>query len=414
MKGTIIAIGDELLLGQVLDTNTGWIAAQCATLGIDIISAVTVPDVESKIIEVVRYQLQESDLVITTGGLGPTSDDLSLAAIAKALELPLEYDDPSYQRIVAYFATRQRIVGEEQKKQCWLPAGSIPLDNDLGTAPGIFLNYEGKILASFPGVPQEMKHLFKDRFYPLIAVKLNHSFVIHQTILTAGVGETDVAKELADILTDLPAQVSMAYLPSIGMVRLRLTAKGQDKKELEEMVDKPFKQMVERLGDKVYGFGTETLSGIIGKLLKERNMQLSLAESCTGGRIAAEIVSSSGSSAYFKGGIVAYSNEAKMKVLQVDENTIAKHGAVSHEVVIQMATGVLNLLNADISCSISGIAGPDGGSPEKPVGTCFIGIARKGKEPRSIHYVFNRDRDINMIYAVNRVMNELRLELLQD
>lgn len=402
------------MLGQVLDTNTGWIAGQCAALGIDIISTVTVPDVEAKIIEVVRYHLQYSDLIITTGGLGPTSDDLSLAAIAKALELPLEYDDPSYQRIIAYFTTRQRVVGDEQKKQCWLPAGAIPLDNDLGTAPGTFLNYNGKILASFPGVPQEMKHLFMERFIPLIAGKLYDSYVVQRTILTAGVGETDVAKAVADVLTAMPKEVSIAYLPSIGMVRLRLTVKGQDKKRLDELVNAPFHQIVALLGDKVYGFGTETLSSVIGRLLKEKGMQLALAESCTGGRIAAEIVSSSGSSAYFKGGIVAYSNDVKINVLHVNSETIAQYGAVSHEVVIQMASGVLDLLEADISCSISGIAGPEGGSLEKPVGSCYIGIARKGREPRSINYVFNRNREINMIYAVNRVLNELRLELLQD
>lgn len=411
MIGTIIAIGDELLIGQVLDTNSQWIASQCAAIGIDVRYKITVGDKQEDIINAIdRYQ-ELSDILITTGGLGPTTDDMTLEAIGKALGVHLEFDEASFNRIENYFVSRNREFGSEQRKQCMLPAGSKALTNNLGTAPGMFYEKHGKIIVSFPGVPYEMKELFSSQLIPLLKERLKGFHIVQQTILTAGIGETDVAKIIAPFIIHMPTYISVAYLPGIGQVRIRLTGKGEDEKLLHTEIKKYIIQLEQALGIYVYGKGEENIITPIAHILNTQQWTLGLAESCTGGRIAAAIVNEPGVSSFFKGGIVSYDNDIKHSVLNVPLTILENFGAVSPEVVTAMADGALNLLQTDVAVAVSGVAGPEGGTEDKPVGLVWVCICSKIKPLKLFHFNFNRNRSLNLEFTTIKVLNELRLYL---
>lgn len=411
MKATIIAIGDELLIGQVLDTNSQWIARQCTELNIEVIKKLTVQDGIEPIVEAIREGLEISDLVIITGGLGPTSDDYTPRALAEYFRMKIAFHQPTWDRLVTYFRTRGREPNEALKAQAMLPDAITFLDNDMGTAPGMYHQTEGKHVVSFPGVPYEMKHLFVDRFIPIIKSYLGDYKVMTRTILTVGKGETDIASAISDIELNLDPRLSIAYLPDIGRVRIRITGKDDEETTLKEVVDQVGEAIIERLKESVYGEGELTLPEAIRDKMLECGLTLGLAESCTGGNISRQVVSASGSSGYYKGGIVSYSNEVKNRILGVSQSNLDQYGAVSEQAAKEMAEGALNVLQTDIAASVTGIAGPGGGSDAKPVGTFWIGLAMKGKETRTFKLNFNRDRERNIEFVTIFVLNKIRLAI---
>lgn len=409
MKAIIIAIGDELLIGQVLDTNSQWISQQCNDLNIEVIGHRTIPDGVASTTDAIDRAFRQCDLVILTGGLGPTNDDYTARALAAYYGMEIVFHQATWDRLTEYFASRGRQITDALKPQAMLPEGVTFLENDMGTAPGMYHCREGKHLVSFPGVPHEMKHLFSRRFVPLIRPFLGKTRLIQRTVLTVGLGETDIAGRIADIESALPKELSLAYLPDIGKVRLRVSGRGEDVENLGSIVNQVADDIIERLGSAVYGEGEISLAEAVKELMVNKRLTLGLAESCTGGNISREIVSVPGASGYFKGSIVSYANEIKHLILSVSSESLNNYGAVSEEVAREMADGALRILNTDMAVSVTGIAGPDGGSESKPVGTFWVGIAMKGRHTETYQINFNRDRERNIRFVTVYVLNKIRL-----
>ncbi|MBK9025033.1 MAG: CinA family nicotinamide mononucleotide deamidase-related protein [Saprospiraceae bacterium] len=412
MKAIILTIGDELLIGQVVDTNSAWLAEQFTLNNIEVVSKITISDSIQVFKESLDYYLPQTDIIVTTGGLGPTNDDYTVEALSAYFGFSLEFHQPTWDRIEGYFKRRNKTPGEGIKKQCLLPVEMTKLVNDLGTAPGLYHSFNGKHIISLPGVPYEMKHLFTDRFLPIVKPLIEGEYLEQRTILTCGMGETDIAEKILDIETGLPQHINLAFLPDIGKVRLRLSGRGTDKNILSTEIKQIGDQIIERIGDCYYGEGKTHLVDTLRQMMIERNLTLGLAESCTGGHISDQIVSFPNASAFFNGSVVSYANEVKHNILGVNQESLASCGAVSEEVVKDMADGALSLLGVDIAASISGIAGPDGGSEDKPVGTFWMGLARTGCETRAFKVFFNRDRQRNIQFITSFVLNKIRLELL--
>ncbi len=412
MKAIIITIGDELLIGQVVDTNSSWLADQCTQHNIEVVHKVTISDSKSVFSEMVGMSFSRADIIITTGGLGPTNDDLTIDALTEYFGFTTEFHEASWLRIENYFKSRGRLPSEGIRKQCYLPLEMVKLTNDLGTAPGLYYEKNGKHIISLPGVPYEMKHLFTDRFLPLIEPLLTGDQLVQRTLLTCGMGETDISELIADIEINLPGHISLAYLPDIGKVRLRISGKGPDKDALSKDVNYYADAIINKIGDCYYGEGKTHLVDVLRSMMLERGLTLGLAESCTGGHISNQIVSLPNASGFFNGSVISYANEVKHNILGVNQDYLAKYGAVSEEVVKDMADGTLSLLRVDVAASISGIAGPDGGSEEKPVGTFWMGLARIGYPTVAFKIFFNRDRTRNIQFITTYVLNKLRLELL--
>ena len=409
MKATIIAIGDELLIGQVLDTNTQWISQQCTSLNINIINHLTIKDGVDSAVEVINRAFDECDLLILTGGLGPTNDDYTVRALAQYYGMPISFHQPTWDRLEVYFSSRGRKPEDALRQQAMLPEGITLLPNDMGTAPGMYYYRGGKHLVSFPGVPYEMKHLFLDRFIPIIQSFIGQEKLIQRTILTVGMGETSIAEKISEIESNMADGLTLAYLPDIGKVRLRISGIGEDGQLLQEKVDEVSHSIMQILGEAVYGEGDMTLSQALQELMHRKKMTLGLAESCTGGNISKHITAIPGSSRFYKGGIVSYANEIKESVLGVRRESIESFGAVSEVVAREMADGALRVLDVDIAASVTGIAGPDGGSETKPVGTFWVGLAIKGGETQAYKINFNRDRERNIEYVTVYVLNRIRL-----
>lgn len=413
MKAIIIAIGDELLIGQVLDTNSNWIAQQCSLLNIEVVQKKTIRDGITPIVAAIEEAFEIADLVITTGGLGPTNDDYTAEALALYYGMNISFHQPTWDRIMSYFRNRGRTPSDTLRKQAMLPDGITLLENDLGTAPAMYFHSGGRHIISLPGVPYEMRHLFTDKFIPEIRPYLGSVSLVQRTILTVGRGETDIADAIADVESRLHPSLTLAYLPDIGKVRLRVSGKGEDADGIKALVDEVADAIRYRLGEAVYGEGAVSLPDVIRGQMEEKRLTLGLAESCTGGHISDLIVSSPGASAYYQGGIVSYSNEIKQRVLGVSMESLEKYGAVSENVVREMAEGVMRILDTDMAASVSGIAGPDGGSEEKPVGTFWVGLAVKGRPTKAFLVNFNRDRQRNIEFISVFVLNRIRLALLE-
>lgn len=406
MKATIVTIGDEILIGQIVDTNSAWIGRQLNDIGIDVTEILSVNDSREGILSGLNRAHQVSDLILLTGGLGPTKDDITKSVLAEFMEDELEFSEENYGLIKKMFERRNITITPAHKEQCYLPSSAQLLENKMGTAPGMLFKKAGKTIISMPGVPYEMKYIMEHGVLPMFLDK-SEIVIIHKTIRTVGEGESRIALKIEDIATELPETVKLAYLPSLGTVRLRLTGKGKDRQQLQKDIDTASDRIVARLDNLVYGYGDTLLEKALGTLAKECGVTLSLAESCTGGHIAHKMTSISGSSAYFKGGIVAYANEIKEQVLGVSPKTIEACGAVSEETVLEMLSGVLKLTNTDIGASVSGIAGPTGGSPEKPVGTIWIAYGSAEKQ-ETIKLLLGKDRLKNIEYATVVVLNLLR------
>jgi len=375
----LISIGDELLIGQVKDTNASWIAEQLTGLGVSVKKIMAVQDEETHIIEALKEGISNADLVLTTGGLGPTVDDITKNTFAKFMDVEMVFNQEFYNKVKAYVEMRGGKIKEMLHDYSYFPKDTIFLKNSVGSAPGMLFKKNNSTIISMPGVPPEMKSIFTEEIIPLIKILNGDNHIVKKTILTAGELEAVIADNIDDIASSMPKNMSIAYLPNLGRVRIRITAKGKDQNQLEKLINKYSLLIENKIGDIVFGYNDETLEQVVGNILIDKKMTLGSAESCTGGMIAHMITSVSGSSAYYKGSIVAYANEIKKNVLGVDQSTLEMYGAVSEQTAIEMVKGTLKQINCDVAISTTGIAGPTGGTKEKPVGTIWLACGTNDK-----------------------------------
>ena len=407
----ILTIGDEILIGQTIDTNSAWIGRELNGIGAEVRQIVSLSDTHADIMTNLDRALQAADVVLMTGGLGPTKDDITKKAIADYLGVGMYFDEPTWERIQGLFAKWGRPTTAAHREQCYMPEGCEILYNKMGTAPGMLFTVGKKMLVSMPGVPYEMKYLMEHQVIPRLREAFpNVTAIAHRTLLTVGEGESRIAERIQTFETGLPAHISLAYLPSLGQVRVRLTGRGTAQNVLEKELDERKTELNTLLEDLVFGYDTDTLEAHIGRLLVERGLTLGTAESCTGGYVAARIVTVPGSSSYFGGGVVTYSNALKVKLLNVPIQTLETEGAVSEATVRHMAENGTEALGTDVVVSISGIAGPGGGSAEKPVGTIWMAVSN-GRETRTRLVRAGKDRKKNIQYATTHALNLVRLFL---
>lgn len=413
MKAEIITIGDEILIGQVVNTNSSWISENLNNIGIKVTQISTIGDDIIQIINALKSTELRADLIIITGGLGPTKDDITKFALCKFFNTKLVFNDSAFQNIKHIFESRNIPVNELNKAQAMLPESCTALNNKFGTAPGLWFEKNGKIFVSLPGVPYEMKFIMEDSVLKILSSKLKNLAIVHKTIMTTGIGESFIAEKLSGFESDLPEYIKLAYLPKPGIVRLRLSGMGNNKKLLKNELDILSDKIQNILGTYVYGFDEEKLEKVVGDLLIRNNATLSIAESCTGGYVSHLITSVAGSSKYYKGSLIAYSNEIKMKFLDVDKKILEKHGAVSCEIVTEMASNIRKKYSSTYSIACTGIAGPGGGSNEKPIGTVWIAVGTpKITETKKLQLSDNRERNIER--ASIAALNLLRLNLMTE
>ena len=409
MKEEILAFGTELLLGNIVNTNAQYLSQKLADLGIDVYYHVVVGDNLKRLTETIKTSLERSDIVITSGGLGPTADDITKEGAAQAIGLKLLPDEESIERIKKIFITTGRIMTENNIKQGYIPEGTVVLENNNGTAPGVLIEKEGKIVIMLPGPPKELYPMFESKVLPYLKSKTD-STIRSKVLLVIGVGESAVEHMLKDIF-DSQANPTIAPYAKDGEVHLRITAKTGIPEEADSLIAQMEQKVRAILDDNIYGCNEETLEEAVLKLLQKKNLTISLAESCTGGLVASRLTDIPGASASLISGVVSYSNESKINILKVKEETIRKYGAVSPQTAEEMAVGAKKLSNTDIGLSITGIAGPDGGSAEKPVGLCYIGIAiGNSVNVQKIMLTGNRNRI--RWGSSSRALDFLRRELL--
>jgi nicotinamide-nucleotide amidase len=413
VRAEIITIGDEILIGQTIDTNAAYIASKLNDIGVNVTLKRTIADRADAIAEALDQVNKETTLVFMTGGLGPTNDDITKKTLNDYFDGELVFNEEVYRNIEAIFSSFNRTPQEVHRYQAYLPSTARVLINSMGTASGMHFEKEGKHFFSMPGVPYEAEHLVKDRVIPWILENLQKGTVIHRTILTQGVPESDLAEMLTDFENKLPEGISMAYLPSPGMVKLRLTSYEGNPVEREEQIANLIDEMKQILGDVVYGENIQTLEQVIGEMLEINNKTLSLAESCTGGSIASRITAVPGASKYFLGSIVSYATEVKEEVLVIDSGIVDQYGVVSEKMAQVMAEKARKLFNTDYAVSTTGIAGPDGGTPELPVGSVWIGISGPSRT-KAWYYRFGRNRGRNIQKATVTALNLLRREIQKN
>jgi nicotinamide-nucleotide amidase len=413
MKAEIITIGDEILIGQIIDTNSAWIAEQFNLAGIEIYRITSVHDDAGQIAEAMASAAEKVELVILTGGLGPTKDDITKQALCHFFNTRLVFHEPTFEHIKQLFKNRNIDMNRLNRDQALVPENCTVLPNSTGTAPGLWLEKDHTVFVSVPGVPFEMNHLIENQILPRFKKTNKTGSIYHRTLLTQGLPESVLAEIIEEWETALPDYIKLAYLPSPLGVRLRLSATGDNPELLKQHVETETEKLKLLIPDYLYGSGTETLAEVVGQLLLNKNMSLSVAESCTGGFISHLVTSVAGSSAWYQGGIIAYSNEVKKNLLGVSADDLNDYGAVSEQVVRQMALGVKNLLGTGYSIATSGIAGPGGGSEEKPVGTVWIAIAGPGFAVTE-KIVFGDSRERNIIRSSQTALNMLRRILINQ
>lgn len=412
MTAFILTVGDEILIGQITDTNSAWMAQQLNLQGIRIVGKMSVGDVHAEIVNAIDYALHQADLILMTGGLGATKDDITKKAIADYWGMDMVWHQETFSRMERFFKRVNREVSQLNKNSCFMPANAIILNNDRGLAPGMWFQEGNKVLVSMPGVPYEMQHLMTDKVLPRLKNSFPMSPIVHRTVLTAGEGETMLAEKLSEFEDSLPDNVRLAYLPSLGTVRLRLTARGDDEAFLNQQVDELKIRMEEVVRYAVAGYDEDTMPQIVGKMLLERGLTIGSAESCTGGYLAHLLTSVAGSSHYFEGSVIAYSYALKEKLLGVSAEVLNTEGAVSENCVREMVRGAVERMGVDIAVAVSGIAGPGGGTPDKPVGTVWLAVGDKDSIITA-KLGIDRGRLKNIEYAANSGLNLIRKFLLQ-
>ncbi|MDB1949646.1 competence/damage-inducible protein A [Clostridium tertium] len=410
MKAEIIAIGTEILLGDIVNTNAQFLAKELAALGIDVYHQSVIGDNEERIIESFEKAFERCDLVITTGGLGPTQDDLTKELGAKYFNKKLVLHEPSLDWIKTYLDMKDEAIVEANKKQAYFPEGSIILPNPNGTAPGSIVSENNKILINLPGPPREMKPMFNDHVKKYLE-GITGEIIKSKILRLFGIGESLMAQKLNNLIQNSKNPTVAPYAKD-NDVTLRITAKGNSEKECDDLINPVDKEIKDALGEYIYGEGETSLENVVSEILCNNKLSVSTAESCTGGMIAASLISYPGISDVFKEGAVTYSNESKMKRLGVSKETLDRYGAVSEETAREMAIGIAREANTDISISTTGIAGPGGGTDEKPVGLVYIGVFIKGKVVvNKFNFTGNRER-IRRKTTMN-ALNILRKALLK-
>ena len=397
IKAEVLAIGDELLYGQTLDTNSHFISGELDKVGIKVVRRTTIGDKEEEILQALAEAETRAHIVLITGGLGPTSDDLTKPCLAKYFNCEMQIHPEALEEVTAFFKQRGRELTELNRLQASLPVCCEKITNTMGTAPGMWFERNGKVFMSMPGVPHEMKKMVTTQVIPKLLTKFKVPILRHQIIRTAGIGESFLAEKIAPWEASLPPHIKLAYLPSEGGVKLRLTGIGED----EEPLQKDFKCLMEKIkplaAEYIFDFSDNPLEVVVGEMLRGKKLSLSLAESCTGGYISHLITSVAGSSDYYKGSIIPYSNEIKINELGVNKETLTTNGAVSEQTVSEMASLVRKKYNSSIGVATSGIAGPGGGTAEKPVGTIWIAYADADKtETRKLQLAKNRMVNIKL------------------
>ncbi len=411
MQAEIITIGDELLIGQVVDTNSAWLGSTLGDDGIKVIQITSVQDHAAQIVQAVNDALSRADIVLMTGGLGPTKDDITKKTLAEMFGMKLVRNEQVYEMVGKQLALRGIAFTELNQGQALVPDGCTVLPNRNGTAPGMWFERDGKVLISMPGVPFEMKALVKDEVLPRLRKHFALDANVHRTIITFGLAESILADTIASWEEALPPYLHLAYLPSALCIRLRLSAYEIDRQKAEQEIESQIEKLSKVIPNYIIGSEDDSLESVTGTLLKTRGETLATAESCTGGNIAHRFTAMPGASEYFKGGVVAYSNEVKIALLGVDPESLNRYGAVSQSVAEQMAEGVRRATGATYGISTTGIAGPTGGTPEKPVGTVWMAVATpNGVFSRRM--VFGSVRSQNIERASSNCINLLRLQLL--
>lgn len=413
MTTEIITIGDEILIGQIVDTNSAWIADCLNMEGIPVKQISSISDNKEHIIKALNEASSRADLIIITGGLGPTNDDITKQTLCKYFGAKLIRNNSVLENINSIFSSRKFIINERNRQQADVPENCIVIPNSEGTAPGMWFKKNNKVYIAMPGVPFEMKKMMNNSVLKMIKNEFNYSGIFHKTILIQGYGESQLAEIISSWENNLPKDINLAYLPTPGLIRLRLTIHNNNKGSASEMLNNEVQKLQNIIPDAIVGYNDDSLEGVIGKILKERSLTIVTAESCTGGLISHKITAVPGSSDYYLGSVIAYSNEIKENQLKVKKSDLIKYGAVSKTVVESMAVGVRNIFNADVSIATSGIAGPGGGTDEKPVGCIWIAIATEN-EVYSQKFQFGTNRERNIIRTAYTAMNLLRKILLKN
>jgi nicotinamide-nucleotide amidase len=410
VSAELLTIGDEILYGQIVDTNSQWMSVELSNAGIKVVRKTTVGDIEDEILTAFAEAEKRADIILITGGLGPTSDDLTKPCLAKYFNCGLKMHPEALEEVAEFFKSRGRELTEVNRQQAALPECCEKITNAMGTAPGMWFARNGKIFVSMPGVPHEMKRMMSTTVIPKLKETFKTPTIHHKVIRTAGIGESVLAEKIEAWEKSLPSHIKLAYLPSLGEVKLRLTSFGDSLPELEKESEDLTRKLMERVGHFIYGFGEDPLEVAIGNLLRDRNLTLAVAESCTGGYLSHLITSVPGSSDYFMGSMIPYSYEVKMRQLGVKPETLEKFGAVSEETIKEMANLVRAKFNTDIGVATSGVAGPGGATSDKPVGTVWIAYSDKHQTvTRKLQ--LSKDRLINIKVASTGVLNLIRLSL---
>ncbi|MBK7132606.1 MAG: competence/damage-inducible protein A [Bacteroidales bacterium] len=411
MKAAIITIGDELLIGQTVDTNSAWMGAELSKAGFDVYRMTSIHDRRDDIIYALNEAAGKTDVVLITGGLGPTSDDITKQTLCEFFNTKLVMNTEVLKMIEDMLARRNFPMNENNRRQAEVPESCLVIKNAAGTAPGMWFEKDGTIYISMPGVPYEMKYIMQEHVLPELRKRFTSQIIIHRNIMTYGTAEAKLAEILTEFEAALPAAVKLAYLPAWGIIKLRLTATGEEQSVIEKILEEQVKKLFKVIPEFIYAENEETMEMVIGRLLNEKNKTLCTVESCTGGEIAHMITSVPGSSAYYKGSVVAYSNSVKTQLLGIKEDTIKQHGAVSEETVIEMAIAARKLLNTDFAVATSGIAGPEGGTESKPVGTLWIAVASE-KGTVTEKRILGNDRISNIKRFSLAAMNLLRKQIV--
>jgi len=410
MKAQIITIGDELLIGQTIDTNSAWMGAELSKIGFDVFRKTTVHDDHDDIMEILHQVTGKADLVLLTGGLGPTSDDITKKVLCEFFNSRMVMNEEVLSMVEEMMRRRGIAMIERNRLQAEVPEACRVLTNARGTAPGMWFEKEGMIFVSMPGIPYEMQYIMNEHVIPDLKKRFSSQSIIHRNIMTYGAPEARLAEMLTGFEQSLPGFIKLAYLPSYGVIKLRLTATGEDNNLMEKAVNEQVTRLYEIIPGLIFSATEESLESVVGILLKTGNQNLCTAESCTGGKIASLITSSPGSSEYFKGSVIAYDNSIKEELLKVPGDVIRRYGAVSEEVVKRMAEGARRLLKTDFSLATSGIAGPDGGTGEKPVGLVWIAVSSDRGTVAEKHF-FYLDRIANINRFSYAALNLLRKQI---
>lgn len=411
MKAELISVGTEILLGDIVNTNAQFLARELASIGIDVYRQEVIGDNEDRLLKTIDEALKRSDMVITTGGLGPTGDDLTKETACKYFGMKMELHEESLKALKIYFKRLNREITENNMKQVYFPKEAKVLPNPNGTAPGAILEKDNKTIVILPGPPREMKPMFINHVKNYLAPK-GKGMIISKVLRILGIGESYAAEKLKDIIDGTENPTVAPYAKEEDIL-FRITAKANSKEEGLKLIEPVKKQIIDRLGIDVYGEDDEKIEEVVSKLLIDRNIKISTAESCTGGMIASRLIGVPGVSEVFLEGAVTYSNEAKMRTLNVKEETLKKFGAVSPETAMEMAEGIAKRTGSDISVVTTGIAGPGGGTEDKPVGLVYFGLYYKEKT-YTYRYVFNGDRNKVRLKAAVTALDLVRRHILQD